>query len=61
MSKTVKIGAGLFVLGLVGIFCISELCVAYSVLWDSVVIISLLMLVTGVAIFWVEWGGRRKR
>ncbi len=60
MSKTLKIGIGLFVLGIIGFFYISDLYVRNSALWYSVIIVSLIMAIVGLILFWVEWGGKRK-
>ena len=60
MSKTVRIGLGLLMLGLAGSFFVSELFVRSSGLWYFVIIASLVMMVVGVVTLWTEWGGKRK-
>ena len=60
MSKMLKISIGLFVLGIIGLFYIADLCVEHSVLWYSVIIVSLILLIVGLIILWTEWGGKRK-
>ena len=61
MPKTLKISIGLFILGIIGFFYISELCVEYSIPWYAVMIVSLVMITVGVVLLWVNWGGKKKR
>lgn len=64
MSITLRIGIGLFVLGLVGFFYIADtLFVELSGLWYSTIIASLIVAVVGLALLWKEWGlkGRKSR
>ncbi len=60
MSKMLKISIGLFILGMIGLFYITDLCVEYSVLWYSVIIVSLILIIVGLIMLWTEWGGKRK-
>jgi hypothetical protein len=60
MTKTLKIGIGLFLLGIIGFFYSSELSVWHSVLWYSIIIVSLIMATIGIILVWIEWGGKRK-
>ena len=57
MSVTLRIGIGLFVLGIVGILYIADkLFVEPSGLWYSTIIVSLIMATVGLVLLWKEWG-----
>ncbi len=57
MSITLRIGIGLFVLGIVGFFYIADkLFVELSGLWYSTIIASLIMAAVGLVLLWKEWG-----
>ncbi len=57
MSRALRIGTGLFVLGIVGLFYIADkLFVQLSGLWYSTIIASLIMAVVGLVLLWKEWG-----
>ena len=59
MSKTVRIGLGLVILGLVALFSIADLSVAYSSLWYFVNIASIIMMIVGIIMLWTVWGKKK--
>ena len=61
MSRAARIGLGLIVVGFIGSFFVSDYFGAYSSLWYVVTIISLIMLIVGMVVIWVEWGGKKKK
>ena len=61
MSKTSKINIGLFVLGIIGFFYVSELFMKGSILWYFINIVSIFMLIIGVIMLQIKWGGKRKQ
>jgi len=57
MSVTLRIGIGLFVLGVVGCLYIADkFFVELSGLWYSTIIASLIVAVVGLVLLWKEWG-----
>ena len=61
MSRALRIGIGLFVLGVIGVFYLAdELFPSYSGAWNGTVIISLIMAAIGLLLLWKEWGRKRK-
>ena len=61
MSKTAKIGIGLFVVGLIGLFILSDLFQVGSTIWYYFVVISSIMVTVSVIMFWAAWGGNRPK
>jgi len=61
MSRTARIGLGLIIIGFIGSFFLTDYFVAYSGLWYFITIVSLIMLIVGMVIIWVEWGGKKKK
>ena len=62
MSITVRIGIGLFIVGVVGVFYIADkLFVPHSGFWYSVLITSLIMATVGLGLVWKEWGFKNNK
>lgn len=61
MSKTSIINIGFFVLGIIGFFFISDLFAERSVPWFSTMFISLFLVIIGVIMLQIKWGGKRKQ
>ncbi|MFC1991834.1 hypothetical protein ACFLVC_03835 [Chloroflexota bacterium] len=61
MSKTVKIGTGLLLLGIAGFFYFADTFFATdSGLWYFTIIASIITATVGLVLVWKEWPQRRK-
>ncbi|MFC1899033.1 hypothetical protein ACFLXP_01685 [Chloroflexota bacterium] len=59
MSKTAKVGIGLFIVGLVGLFFLADIFQTGSTIWYYVIVISSILITVSVIMFWAAWGGNR--